>query len=472
MTCHALKQEMVVHVRKESSFGAMLKPRSQDAIKVLNFDIKAQKPPTTRDDNDSSSGTTKEMIESRIDVSLSLESYVLPSGSVGVAPDLDPVLENIFGSGGIKFSKQTMVITDYLQLVAETVTVTVGKNATVLTDGVDFDAATSDEATAASLQAAIDAISGVTATVLSDTVTVTVDTDYPFVDIVTTGTVYGTITGDTATQRYVYVLTSGCSHSDSLCAVKNESEILQKTLDGIYIDNMTLNMSGTDQPKITCDGKGAQPGLAGRTTVNGNQSTVSTIVVTSVEPFTVGCVLSIDDEDDLLVTAIDSTAKTLTIDSTISVSDGDVVKPFVQEETTIGSPIAGIAGTIRIGETAYCALSATLTVANGVLAINDCIGTDTMSGYAMASKRQVTGSIVMRSDADNTGFDALHMKEIHKIVKLQCGSVSGKIMALYLEKCRFTDVSNDDQDGGPTQKTMAYQALGENADSEVFLTFE
>lgn len=66
----------------------------------------------------------------------------------------------------------TVTIVDYTGLSGDTVVV----NGTTLTEGVDFTAATSNDATATGLASAIDALSGVSAAAVGAVVTITVDT--------------------------------------------------------------------------------------------------------------------------------------------------------------------------------------------------------------------------------------------------------------------------------------------------------
>lgn len=72
-------------------------------------------------------------------------------------------------------SGMTLQVLDFAQLASDNaeVTVTVNGVATVLVEGTDWTAGVSDDATATSLASAIDAISGVTAAAVTDTVTVT-----------------------------------------------------------------------------------------------------------------------------------------------------------------------------------------------------------------------------------------------------------------------------------------------------------
>lgn len=75
--------------------------------------------------------------------------------------------------GDLVIVGMTIQILTFANLAGETVTVTINGVDTVLTEGVDWTAATSDDATAASLNTAINALVGVDSTVVTDTITVT-----------------------------------------------------------------------------------------------------------------------------------------------------------------------------------------------------------------------------------------------------------------------------------------------------------
>lgn len=75
-------------------------------------------------------------------------------------------------------SGMTLQVLDYAQLASDNaeVTVTINGTATVLTEGTDWTAATSNNATATSLALAINGLTGVNAAAVTDTVTVTAST--------------------------------------------------------------------------------------------------------------------------------------------------------------------------------------------------------------------------------------------------------------------------------------------------------
>lgn len=93
---------------------------------------------------------------------------VLPieAATVALATDADP--------SDLLISGLTLQVLDYAQLASDDaeVTVTINGVDTVLVEGTDFTAETSDDVTATNLAAAIDALAGVAAAAVTDTVTV------------------------------------------------------------------------------------------------------------------------------------------------------------------------------------------------------------------------------------------------------------------------------------------------------------
>ena len=107
------------------------------------------------------------------------QSPVLPL--VGVAVAAVPLsLELVDDAGGsppdlaLDADAGTIQVVNYAGITGATITITVNGTDTVLTEGVDFDAETSDEVTAANLGVALARIHGITVEVVTDTATITV----------------------------------------------------------------------------------------------------------------------------------------------------------------------------------------------------------------------------------------------------------------------------------------------------------
>jgi predicted RecA/RadA family phage recombinase len=115
------------------------------------------------------------------------------SGNTLVGVALPPFVSRVVslatnGGAALTISGMVLTVVTFGALAGKTVTVTIDGVATVLTEGVDWTAATANSNTATSLAAAIDALAGVNAVAVSADVTVTPGTG-PSALISTTGRV-------------------------------------------------------------------------------------------------------------------------------------------------------------------------------------------------------------------------------------------------------------------------------------------
>jgi predicted RecA/RadA family phage recombinase len=113
------------------------------------------------------------------EVKFTLDSDTGANPLVGVAvPPITPLVVTLATDAlavDLLISGMTLQVLDYAQLATDdaVVTVTINGVATNLVEGTDWTAATSNDATATSLASAIDALTGVSAAAVTDTVTVT-----------------------------------------------------------------------------------------------------------------------------------------------------------------------------------------------------------------------------------------------------------------------------------------------------------
>lgn len=113
------------------------------------------------------------------EVKFTLDSDTGTNPLVGVAvPPIVPLVVALATDAlpaDLLISGMTLQVLDYVQLASDdaVVTVTISGVATELVEGTDWTAATSNNATATSLASAIDALTGVSAAAVTDTVTVT-----------------------------------------------------------------------------------------------------------------------------------------------------------------------------------------------------------------------------------------------------------------------------------------------------------
>jgi len=116
---HALGRNRAFFCKTESTYGTFVKPAATDAAKVLNcsFDFKQER----RNRMDSRSVRAHyERITGRKEVSWSVDSYLIPSGSSSTDPDLAPLFKAAMGASSSQvFSLTSGQALDSLSLIQQ-----------------------------------------------------------------------------------------------------------------------------------------------------------------------------------------------------------------------------------------------------------------------------------------------------------------------------------------------------------------
>lgn len=94
---HALGRNRKFYVNEEATFGTFAKPAGTDAAVILNATFTPAQERKVRDDA-RSSRSALEQITGKKSATWTVESYVLPSGSAGTAPDLGPLFKGAMGT--------------------------------------------------------------------------------------------------------------------------------------------------------------------------------------------------------------------------------------------------------------------------------------------------------------------------------------------------------------------------------------
>ena len=198
----------------------------------------------------------------------------------------------------------------------------------------------------------------------------------------------------------VYSLAETQSGLDPLSISEATTSVLGRACFGAWTDKMTLKVSGADDPMIGFEGRACGYIQTGTSTANGaGVATTALIVQTAdISNFQVGSVLQIGAAQTNRQVTVKSGAN-LTLDSVATWSDTDAVIPYVPAETTIGSPIAGINGSITIDAVTLPITAFELTLENGIKAVDDEAFADAPTDF-IVGWRKVTGNISVRARKD------------------------------------------------------------------------
>jgi hypothetical protein len=95
-TPHALGRDLKFFAKTESTYGTFVKPAATDAAKVLKTSFEHKYNRSDRMDS-RQTRSLLERITGRQEVTWSVESYLIPSGTAGTPPDIHPLIKNCFG---------------------------------------------------------------------------------------------------------------------------------------------------------------------------------------------------------------------------------------------------------------------------------------------------------------------------------------------------------------------------------------
>jgi hypothetical protein len=392
---HALGRNRKFYVNEETTYidsenvaTAFVKPAGTDAAVILNASFTPAQERKVRDDA-RASRSALEQITGKKSATWSVESYVLPNGSAGTAPDLGPLFKGAMGTE--------------------------------------------------------------------------------------------TVSGGT---RVTYSLnTSQDLGSFSLTQFFNET--FMETLTGCYVNSMTISVAGGEEPKVTFEGESSglyiptttSPSAAQLTagestaTVDGSGTGTSFDVHAGEgENFKPGSVISVGTDTDLVVTAVSN--DTITVDSSITFTDDDEVKPFAPTETVAGSPIAGILGSLTLAGNSLPITSFEVTVANNNKGISDEAFVAGTSDY-VPGFRDVTGSLSIRCRRDLAIEIGKRLDFGTQAIVVTCGDTAGKKLIIEIDDAEFEVAAVDTPQSDEVVVPMNFRALATSAgEDEIVIKFE
>ena len=391
---HALGRNRKFYVNEETTYidsenvaTDFVKPAGTDAAVVLNASFTPAQERKVRDDA-RASRSALEQITGKKSATWSVESYVLPSGTAGTAPDLGPLFKGAMGTE--------------------------------------------------------------------------------------------TVSGGT---RVTYSLNTN-QDLGSFTLTQFFNETFMETLTGCYVNSMTISVAGGEEPKVTFEGESSglyiptttSPSAAQLTagestaTVDGSGTGTSFDVHAGEgENFKPGSVISVASDTDLVVTAVSN--DTITVDSSITFTDDDEVKPFAPTETVAGSPIAGILGSLTLAGNSLPITSFEVTVANNNKGISDEAFVAGTSDY-VPGFRDVTGSLSIRCRRDLAIEIGKRLDFGTQAIVVTCGDTAGKKLIVEIDDAEF-EVAVDTPQSDEVVVPMNFRALATSAgEDEIVIKFE
>lgn len=280
----------------------------------------------------------------------------------------------------------------------------------------------------------------------------------------------------------VYSLAYGQAVLGSFSLEQEFDNIYQEISSGCVVDQMKFSVSGGNEAKFMFEGPCKQKVISSATTLDGAVlDTATSITVVNGYALENGSVVYVGTSNNSGAGHVlsDKSGSTFTVTPAISggQSNGAVVAPVSPTETTAGSPISLINGSLVIDPdttTSPITLPVTafeITIKNNVKAIHDEAFQETMTDYLLGF-REVTGKITCRGRSDHLILLG-HQRDFDQCdLQVICGSTAG-----YRVKWDLNNIELEFEDNNiPSEEEMVislpFKALATSGgEDEVTLTW-
>jgi hypothetical protein len=262
----------------------------------------------------------------------------------------------------------------------------------------------------------------------------------------------------------------------TLSMTRHVPDVIQESVWGAWVDKLTMSISGTERPKLKFEGGAMGYALTGTSTLNGAMSGSTTMVVQTADGnnFATNSVVQVGSDDNSSAgykVTVDSSRPSFTIESSATASNSDDVLPFAPSETTAGSPIASIVGSLTYDSASVPITAAEVTLTNNIRPIDDeafaQYVSDVVPGY-----RDVNGSLTLRCRKDLLIHFANRRAFSTRAATIALGTTAGAIATISIPYLEVDFAAVDIPAGdGDVICNVPFTALGSSGEDELSLTF-
>lgn len=255
--------------------------------------------------------------------------------------------------------------------------------------------------------------------------------------------------------------------------------VFREDLFGAYVEEFGLSLSGGEPPRMTFSGGAFNYALTGTGTTHGSSSVTSTslpLVTGDGVNFMVGSCIDVNG-GSAIVTA-KSAADTLTV-TTGSYSNNEAITPETYTETTAGSPLNGITGSLNLNSVSLPITSLDVTLTNSIKALSD-EAFEKGTSDIVAGFRSVTGTVSVRARKDFIKSLAQRYVQLSASgdptfssipIVVTIGATTGFKVVVTMSKCELDFAGIDVPESDEAILNIPFTALGTSGDDEITLAW-
>ena len=209
-----------------------------------------------------------------------------------------------------------------------------------------------------------------------------------------------------------------------------------QALTGFVVNEGKFSGSGTEKPKMSFTGKAMGLIEAGYTTTSGTGTSTSTLTLAtgSGRYFDVGARINVGADTNLAVSA--QAASGLTLGSTISFADAEVVAPYCPTPSITAGAVVGLTGgSFSYGGTAYSVQAWEINVSRNMAFTEDEYGSTYMTD-ASRGQRVISGKVSVKASRTLTN-DLIRRGQFSDLaISINVGATSGRYVNISLPQVR------------------------------------
>lgn len=245
-------------------------------------------------------------------------------------------------------------------------------------------------------------------------------------------------------------------------------------LSGAVVVKATPEITNSGGATLNFDLEFMEMRWAGTDAVNGEVVTSQSVIVDNAKKFKAGMYLKFGTDDNTgagyQISSVDVDTDTLTMEDSVSISDGTIVYPFLPDFTPIGTALPARKGVVEIDSTSFTVKKVSLDIGSPVQMQTDEITPDDFPSDYIEDVREITGSIeknMRQNDAQDfyNGYT-----DSTSYIDLIYGDTAGSIMTISLPYSKL-EVPTINDSAPTVSVTTNFKARGSSGEDSCTITF-
>ena len=255
--------------------------------------------------------------------------------------------------------------------------------------------------------------------------------------------------------------------------------VFREDLFGAYVEEFGLSLSGGEAPRMTFSGGAFNYALTGTGTTHGSSSVTQTSLPLATGDgvnFMVGSCIDVNTGSAIVTGK--SAADTLTV-TTGNYGNSEAITPETYTETTAGSPLNGITGSLTLNSVSLPITSLDVTLTNGIKPLSD-EAFEKGTSDIVAGFRSVTGTVSVRARKDFIKSLAQRYVQLSASgdptftsipIVVTIGATTGFKVVVTMATCELDFAGIDVPESDEAILSIPFTALGNNGDDEITLAW-